>query len=167
MDEFRRLVIKQGNGIATVPPSADHRNGDWIATDIYQGELYLDLDTGLIHSRSVNGITLASNPYKVYITKISQTGTSAPTVTGGYSQLTGTLTFARSSAGVYSITNSVAEFTANNVFIFLQSGVGAGLAFYQVEHVNSTLLNLYTFNYLGAAADSLLLNSSLEIKITN
>ena len=106
-------------------------------------------------------------PYKVYITKISQTGTAAPTVTGGYSQLTGTLTFARSSAGVYSITNSVAEFTANNVFIFLQSGVGAGLAFYQVEYVNTTLLNLYTFNFSGVAADALLLNSSLEIKIIN
>jgi len=106
-------------------------------------------------------------PYKVYIKKISQSGTAAPTVTGGYSQLTGTLTFARTSAGVYSITNSVAEFTANNVFIFLQSGVGAGLAFYQVEYVNTTLLNIYTFNYLGVAADSLLLNSSLEIKIIN
>ena len=106
-------------------------------------------------------------PYKVYITKISQTGTAAPTVTGGYSQLTGTLTFARSSAGVYSITNSVAEFTANNVFIFLQSGVGAGLSFYQVEYVNTTLLNLYTFNFSGVAADALLLNSSLEIKIIN
>jgi len=106
-------------------------------------------------------------PYNVYIKKISQSGTSAPTVTGGYSQLTGTLTFARSSAGVYSITNSVAEFTANNVFIFLQSGVGAGLAFYQVEYVNTTLLNIYTFNYSGVASDSLLLNSSLEIKIIN
>jgi hypothetical protein len=38
------MVTKQGSGVATIPPSADHRNGDWISTDIYQGEMYLDTD---------------------------------------------------------------------------------------------------------------------------
>ena len=57
-------------------------------------------------------------PYKVYITNISQTGTSAPTTSGGYSQLTGTITLARTTTGTYTLTNSVAEFTANNTFLF-------------------------------------------------
>ena len=33
-----RIVIKQGSGVPTIPVSADHRNGDWLTTDIYEGE---------------------------------------------------------------------------------------------------------------------------------
>ena len=54
-DKYARMIIKQGTGIATVPASSDHRNGDWIATDIYDGELYLDTATGIIYT-SVNGV---------------------------------------------------------------------------------------------------------------
>ena len=106
-------------------------------------------------------------PYKSYITNISQTGTSAPTVTGGYSQLVGTLTFTRSSAGTYDITNSVAEFTANNTFVFNNGGTGTTIRFYQFQVVSTTLITLYTFNSLGVATDGLMTNNSLEIKIIN
>jgi len=54
-DKYARMIIKQGTGIATIPASTDHRNGDWIATDIYDGELYLDTATGIIYT-SVNGV---------------------------------------------------------------------------------------------------------------
>lgn len=54
-DKYARMIIKMGTGIATVPASSDHRNGDWIATDIYDGELYLDTATGIIYT-SVNGV---------------------------------------------------------------------------------------------------------------
>lgn len=59
-DSFARIVIKQGNGIPTIPASADHRNGDWTETDIYEGEFYQDLDTGLIYNRFVNTIILST-----------------------------------------------------------------------------------------------------------
>lgn len=59
-DSFARIVIKQGNGIPTIPASADHRNGDWIETDIYEGEFYQDLDTGLIYNRYGSNIVSAS-----------------------------------------------------------------------------------------------------------
>lgn len=49
-DKYARMIIKQGSGVPTIPASSDHRNGDWIATDIYDGELYLDIATGIIYT---------------------------------------------------------------------------------------------------------------------
>lgn len=55
------MIQKVGNGIATVPPSTDHQNGDWIDTDIYEGELYLDLDTSILYTRVGSDIIKAGN----------------------------------------------------------------------------------------------------------
>lgn len=51
-DEKKRQVIKRGAGVPTIPVSTDHRNGDWIDTDIYEGELYMDTNTGQTYTRS-------------------------------------------------------------------------------------------------------------------
>ena len=78
-DEKKRMVIKQGSGIATVPVSADHRNGDWISTDIYQGEMYLDTDTGVLYTRNNTSITMnGSSPCKMYKAIVNQTSTTDP-----------------------------------------------------------------------------------------
>ena len=106
-------------------------------------------------------------PYKTYITNISQTGTAAPTVTGGYSQLTGTLTFARTSAGTYTITNSVAEFTANNTFLFFQNSGGSVTRLFQYAITSTTVITIYSWTGAGALSDGLLGSDSLEIKIIN
>ena len=37
-DETRRIIIKKGAGVPTIPTSVDHRDGSWLATDIYEGE---------------------------------------------------------------------------------------------------------------------------------
>ena len=50
-DETRRIIIKKGAGVPTIPTSNDHRDGSWLATDIYEGELYLDTVTGLNYTR--------------------------------------------------------------------------------------------------------------------
>jgi hypothetical protein len=50
-DETRRIIIKKGAGAPTIPTSPDHRDGSWLATDIYEGELYLDTVTGLNYTR--------------------------------------------------------------------------------------------------------------------
>ena len=50
-DETRRIIIKKGAGTPTIPTSNDHRDGSWLATDIYEGELYLDTVTGLNYTR--------------------------------------------------------------------------------------------------------------------
>ncbi len=49
---FARSRMKKGNGVPTIPVSTDHQNGDWIDTDIYVGEQYLDKDTGFIYTRT-------------------------------------------------------------------------------------------------------------------
>lgn len=51
-DEKKRQVIKRGAGLPTIPASTDHRNGDWIDTDIYEAELYMDTNTGQTYTRS-------------------------------------------------------------------------------------------------------------------
>ena len=49
-NEKKRIIIKQGSGVPTVPASSDHTDGTWIATDIYPGEQYQDTNTGLIYT---------------------------------------------------------------------------------------------------------------------
>lgn len=50
-DKKERRTVKMGTDIPTIPRSTDHRNGDWLITDIYEGELYLDLTTGALYTR--------------------------------------------------------------------------------------------------------------------
>ena len=55
-DETRRIIIKKGAGTPTIPTSNDHRDGSWIATDLYIGEFYMDTITGSIYTRTLSGI---------------------------------------------------------------------------------------------------------------
>lgn len=58
-DEFRRIIIKQGEGLPTIPASADHRNGDWLETDVYESEWYHDILTGKVYIRTLTGVSTA------------------------------------------------------------------------------------------------------------
>src|SRR5688500_4313505 len=55
-NEYARLVTKMASGLPTIPVSASHNNGDWLDTDIYEGELYIDSDTGKIYTSTASGI---------------------------------------------------------------------------------------------------------------
>ena len=55
-DETRRIIIKKGQGEPTIPTSNDHRDGSWLLTDIYEGELYLNTSTGILYTRNGNTI---------------------------------------------------------------------------------------------------------------
>jgi hypothetical protein len=55
-DITKRIIIKKGSGIATVPSSSDHRDGTWLATDIYMGEFYMNTVNGKIYTRTATGI---------------------------------------------------------------------------------------------------------------
>ena len=50
-NETRRIIIKKGTSAPTIPSSSDHTDGTWLASDIYEGELYLDTVTGLNYTR--------------------------------------------------------------------------------------------------------------------
>ena len=65
-DEFKRMRVKRAEGKATVPVSSDHRNGDWIATDIYEGEWYLDTLSGQTYIRNGNDIFSIGDPTRIY-----------------------------------------------------------------------------------------------------
>ena len=54
--EYKRVVIKKGNGIATIPASNDHTDGTWLPTDLYVGEFYLDMGLDKIYMRTALGI---------------------------------------------------------------------------------------------------------------
>lgn len=64
------------------------------------------------------------NGYLIYDAVISQTGTSAPTATVGQNTMGGTMTWARSGVGTYTLTCSVAAFTANKTQIFIGPPLG-------------------------------------------
>ena len=104
-------------------------------------------------------------PFKTFICVLNQSGTSAPTATGGYSDFSGALTFTRTAVGTYLITNSVSEFTTNKTFVFIQGGTGVTIRFYQYQIISNSQIYIYTFDNLGVAADGLITNNSFEIKI--
>ena len=60
-DETRRIIIKKGAGVPTVPTSPDHRDGSWVSTDIYEGEFYLDTANNQVYT-NINGVVTSLNP---------------------------------------------------------------------------------------------------------
>lgn len=122
-----------------------------------------DYNGATYDTKKVTGTQL--KPFKTYLASITQSGTSAPTVNYSYSELSGTLTYTRTGTGIYLITNSVAEFTANKIYIFNTNGVGTTIKYFHHQIASTTEIYIYAFNSSGVAADSLLTDNSLEIKI--
>jgi hypothetical protein len=158
MDSFSRIVIKQGSGEPTVPVSADHRNGDWIATDIYEGEFYLDTDTGLTYTRNSSGITLSDGSPTMLQAKlnITQTGTNAPVLIEFVNQI-GTITPSYSAVGTYILT-STGNFPTGKIFITTNFNTKQGDEIV-VGRVNDNELRIYTFSG-GVLTDSRLASNN-------
>jgi hypothetical protein len=58
-NETSRLIIKRSKVTgerATVPPNEDHKSGLWSATDIYKGELFINVVDGVLQTRDDDGI---------------------------------------------------------------------------------------------------------------
>jgi len=86
-DKTARIIIKLGQGLPTIPVSTDHRNGDWIATDIYEGEQYMDTNTGLVYTR--NGLTIVpSSTANFANTNLTFTGNRSHDTDGNFFELT-------------------------------------------------------------------------------
>ena len=165
-DKKERFGIKRGNGVPTIPASSDHRNGDWMATDIYEGEMYQDTDTGVVYTRSGTSIT-ESNGSKRYTTwtgLMSQTGTGAPTLDAELNNsLGGSIVFTYLSAGSYRGTLSSAFSTQNKFFALVNTGNANGILSIRWENANSFFI--ITRDFTGASANSLLSYSHIEIKV--
>lgn len=57
VNETRRIIIKKGTSIATIPASSDHTDGTWLSTDLYIGEFYMNTTNGKIYTRTTTGIS--------------------------------------------------------------------------------------------------------------
>lgn len=164
-DRFSRMIIKQAQGVATIPPSSDHRNGDWIATDVYEGEWYLDSLTGQTYIRNRNTILTVGNP-TVFQQKIllTQTGTSAPVVnilSNTFGAL-GSIVWTRTATGVYQGSLS-GVFTVNKVLLICQSTENVNEQI-RINRKNTSVIEVKTFDS-GALKDGILNESSIIIEI--
>lgn len=162
-DEKKRMVIKQGSGIATIPVSADHRNGDWISTDIYQGEIYLDTDTGVLYTRNNTSITMnGSSPCKMYKAIVNQTSTTDPVENYLIVNTIGTLTWTRVSTGYYKVTSS-ALFTGDQTFFYQPSPKNTGVEII-IKQQSSAEIRIYTYTG-GVLTDGLLTSANIHIEV--
>jgi hypothetical protein len=152
-----RIIIKQGSGVPTIPASTDHRNGDWIATDIYEGELYLDNDTGLTYTSNGGVIQMANGRKKqlVWEALLTQTGTNAPvlTITQNDIGITGVSVY--SGVGSYTITGFVTLLTGNiKIDAFCTNGQ------IQCSAASSSILSIATDDNVGVSQNGILLLGS-------
>lgn len=149
-DSTARIIIKQGSGVPTIPVSTDHRNGDWLATDIYEGEQYQDTDTGVIYTR--NGVDIvpigggSSVLHRQWKAQIGQTGTSAPTLNVVANTLGVTAVPSRTAVGVYNISGFNSNLTGNwEVVINFNFNDTAFTKSYTVTASTSSVLNFATY----------------------
>lgn len=57
--EFKRMILKISDiasEVATIPLSEDHTDGSWLTTDIYEGELFLNVVDNILQTRTESGI---------------------------------------------------------------------------------------------------------------
>ena len=108
---------------------------------------------------------VAARPYKVYTALYSQYGTSNPTVVILENTL-GTVTFTRSSTGVYSV-NSSGLFTADKTFVIMGAGINANYT-NGINLINSSTFSIVTkVSSTQADADSVNTKVAFEIRVYN
>jgi hypothetical protein len=102
-------------------------------------------------------------PYKTYVARISQTGTTPPTVNFLMENtLTNPVTFTYSAPGVYFI--SCLDFNANTTVVFVQ--VGGGSFGVTIQATAATgLISLNSINSSNSPANGLLSFANIEIRV--
>jgi len=163
-----RIIIKQGAGVPTIPVSPDHRNGDWIDTDIYEGELYMDTNTGLTYTSNGGVIILSSGlpTSRVWKAIITQTGTNAPALTVIENTLGVTVTPSYSAVGSYVLSGFASLLDTTS------SDISFGMDFQPsyLEHsrcliATTSTIALSTYSS-GALANDVLINASIIRTLT-
>lgn len=115
----------------------------------------------------------ASSAYMSYQAIISQSGTSAPSATDYVNQLGTTMTWARTTAGVYTLTAGSAVFTSGKTVILLSNPI-TGLVSYIVVPTSTTVITVSTFLLsviatvlTAVATDALITNLLVEVRVYN
>ena len=110
---------------------------------------------------TASAITAAGLGYTSYTALLTQTGTAAPVATVLLSNLTATLTWARTGTGIYTLTASAATFTANKTIVFFNHGSGLTAdPLLQWTRTSDTVLTITT-----TSTNGLLTNGSFEVRI--
>jgi hypothetical protein len=100
-------------------------------------------------------------PYKAYVARVTQTGTTAPATTVMENQLSATPVFARTGTGVYTVTLTGAFPTAKTVAIVSNNAAGR----VSVAYTSANVITISTFDAAAAAADAILSSASIEIRV--
>jgi hypothetical protein len=157
------MVIKRGASAPTIPVSTDHRNGDWLDTDIYEGELYQDTTTGIMYTRLGSLIRVVGGAQKAtYKALLTQTGTSAPAVQVKQNELSGTLVWTRSAQGVYHGTLT-GEFGADETFVMIQNRNETSVT--SAQRISANVIEVRTTDTAFALQDALLTSTSILIEV--
>lgn len=109
--------------------------------------------------------------YKSYQAIITQTGVSAPSAVTYWNTLGATMTWARTSAGLYTLTAGSAVFTANKTVIIISNPI-TGLVSYIVIPTSTTVITLTTILasviatvLTAVATDALITNLLVEVRV--
>lgn len=153
-DKYARMIIKQGSGIPTVPASPDHRDGTWIITDIYEGEQYQDILTGITYTRNGSDIVLQDGTAKlVYKAILTQAGAIAPIPI----ELQNTLDSVTANyiiQGQYTLVFNSAVLTSNRTFIQPVANNTFGQEI-KIVRTNTTTITIKAFDATGTLTDGL------------
>jgi len=142
--------------------------GTPIASDLVLGTELADPnvagDTNKTRNFTIKQIAdLATNTgtlgYTVYSGIISQATTAAPTVTVLQNTITGTMTWARTGAGVYTLTNSGTPFTDLKTLVFINGGSVAG-SVVEWEWTSTSVVTIKT-----NGADTKMTKGAIEIRV--
>jgi len=122
-----------------------------------------DNDTSIATTAFVTGAITTAKPYKVYVAKLVQSGTSAPVATVLENTLGGTPVWAYSSVGVYTATLT-GVFTLNKTFVLVKAS-GAATASADPADVNTVIVASYILSGGGATTNTCLTPGMIEIRV--
>jgi len=117
---------------------------------------------------TLSSVVQAGLGYTAYNALVTQSGVLAPVISDLKNDTGATMTWTRTGVGVYLCTASSAVFTAaNKVQVFINPGKSSGGpgAFIEWERSSTTVIEVTTYTIAGVAADDLLDNGAVEIRI--
>jgi len=165
--ERARLLIKRGNGKPTIPTSNDHTDGTWLTTDIYVGEQYLDLDTGVIYTRDADDdINQVSNGglIGVYKAIISQNGANPPSEVRVAINTIGDVTYSKVFDGLYDGVFDT-DLDLGDSIIHITDGSTPIASLVQAYSSDTDTVTIQTRDIKGARSDDKLNLASISIEV--
>lgn len=111
----------------------------------------------------IEALQKASNPYKIYSGKMSQTGTADPTGNIYNYNTIGPIVWTRNATGDYFGTLALA-FPTTTTQVFIS---GSELGFVKIKRGSSGTIEILTTDLAGTPSDSILSNTAFEIRVNN